>query len=114
MALKIEFDTAKAAIKAKYHNEIGRVAEFMKKYPEASGVIEGHTDNVGKADMNLKLSQQRADSIRKYLIDKYGIEPSRLSAKGYGMTKPIADNKTAAGKAKNRRIEAHFSTVTVK
>ena len=64
--------------------------------------IQGHTDNVGKEDDNLKLSQERADEVKKYLISK-GIEESRVTAKGYGATMPIADNATEPGKSKNRR-----------
>ena len=114
MELNVQFDTGKADIKKKYHEEIGRVAEFLKKYPTVHGVIEGHTDNVGSAEMNMKLSQRRADSIRKYLLDVYGIDPARLAAKGYGLTRPIADNKTAEGRQKNRRIQAQFETVVKK
>lgn len=109
--LEVEFDTAKADIKKKYHAEIGKVAEFLKTYPDATGTIEGHTDNVGGADYNLKLSQRRADAVMTYLIEKYGIAKGRLSAKGFGLTKPIADNKTAAGRQKNRRILATFDCV---
>lgn len=111
--LKIEFDTGKADIKPKYHAEIGKVAEFMKKYPEANGVIEGHTDNVGGYDYNMKLSERRAASVRNYLIEKFGIAPDRLTAKGYGYTKPVASNKTKAGRQKNRRIEATFDCVII-
>lgn len=111
--LKIEFDTGKADIKPKYHEEIGKVAEFMKKYPEANGVIEGHTDNVGGYAYNMKLSERRAASVRNYLIEKFGIAPGRLTSKGYGYTKPIASNKTKAGRQKNRRIEATFDCVVI-
>ena len=114
MTLKIEFDTGKADIKSKYHEEIAKVADFLKKYPAATGTIEGHTDNVGKAEMNQKLSQHRAENVMNYLVQKFGIEPARLSAKGYGMTRPIADNKTAEGREKNRRIEATFDAMVVK
>lgn len=85
----------------------------MKKYPEANGVIEGHTDNVGGYDDNMKLSERRAHSVRNYLIEKFGIAPERLSAKGYGYTKPVADNGTVEGRQKNRRIEASFDCVVV-
>jgi len=111
--LEVEFDTGKADVKKKYHDEIGKVAEFLKTYPDSTGTIEGHTDNVGGADMNMKLSQRRADSIRQYLVDNYGIAAERLSAKGYGLTKPVADNKTAAGRQKNRRINASFDCVVI-
>ncbi len=111
IALDVEFDTAKADIKKKYHDEIGRVAEFLKKYPSVTGSIEGHTDNIGSAEMNKKLSQRRAASVLKYLIEKYGIDKNRLTAVGYGAERPIADNKTAEGRQKNRRTVAKFETV---
>jgi OOP family OmpA-OmpF porin len=114
MTLAIQFDSGKADIKSKYHEEIGKVADFLKKYPKATGTIEGHTDNVGKAAMNQKLSLQRAESVRNYIVQKFGIDPARLSAKGYGMTRPIADNKTAEGRKKNRRIEANFDAMVIK
>ncbi|GAM08085.1 outer membrane porin F [Geobacter sp. OR-1] len=114
MKLNVQFDTAKADIKKKYHDEIGRVAAFLKKYPTVKGTIEGHTDDVGDADMNKKLSQRRADSVMKYLVDKYGIEKDRLTAIGYGEERPIADNKTADGRQKNRRTVANFETVIKK
>ena len=114
ITLEIEFDTGKADIKSKYHDEIGKVAAFMKKYPDTKGVIEGHTDNVGGYDDNMKLSERRAASVRNYLVEKYGIAPERLSSKGYGYTKPIADNKTSEGRQKNRRIEANFDCIIIK
>ncbi|AJE02567.1 OmpA family protein [Geobacter pickeringii] len=104
--LKIEFDIDKADIRPQYHEEIGRVADFMKKYPTTTAVIEGHTDNVGTSEHNMELSQRRADSVVTYLVDKYGIERSRLSAKGYGYSRPVADNATEEGRQKNRRMEA--------
>jgi OOP family OmpA-OmpF porin len=106
MTLKIEFDFDKYDIKPKYHNVIGKVAEFLKKYPKTNAVIEGHTDNRGSYKYNIKLSERRADSVRNYLVDKFGIESERLSTKGYGYTKPIASNKTAEGRQKNRRVDA--------
>ena len=111
MTLLVEFDTNKAKIKPKYDSELARVAEFMKKYPTATTTIEGHTDSVGKLKSNMKLSQRRADSVRNYLVKNFGIDSSRLQAKGYGPTKPIADNKTAAGRLKNRRTVAVFETM---
>ena len=111
VTLKVEFDTNKADIKPKFHNEIAKAGDFLKKYPDATGVIEGHTDNKGSKELNDKLSQKRAESVRQYLIDKFGIEASRLSAKGYGFSKPVADNATAEGRAKNRRIDAVIDCV---
>lgn len=110
ITLKVLFDTNKAVVKSKYYSEIKKVADFMKKYPTVTAVIEGHTDNVGKVAANVKLSQRRADAIKKILVEKYKIGKSRLKAVGYGPKKPIASNKTAAGKQKNRRVEAVFGT----
>jgi OOP family OmpA-OmpF porin len=107
--IDIQFDTNKADIKPRYHEELKKLADFLKEFPAAKGVIEGHTDSVGSKASNMKLSQRRSESVRSYLIKTFGIAPERIGAKGYGPTKPIADNKTAAGKQKNRRIEANFT-----
>jgi len=112
--LDVQFDTAKADIKKKYHDEIGRVAEFLTKYPTVTGAIEGHTDDVGDAGMNKKLSQRRADSVMKYLVEKYKIDSKRLTSVGYGEEKPVADNKTVEGRQQNRRTVANFETVVKK
>jgi OOP family OmpA-OmpF porin len=109
MTLSVTFDTGKAVIKQKYHDELKQVAEKLKAFPKASTVIEGHTDNVGSASLNKKLSQHRADAVRKYLIDEQGIDGSRISAKGFGNTKPVDSNKTKTGRSKNRRVEAVFT-----
>lgn len=114
MDLLVHFDTDKSKIKPKYKAELAKVADFMKKYPSVTTTIEGHTDSVGSAKYNMKLSQRRADSVMNYLVKNFGIEPSRLKAKGYGLTKPVADNKTAAGRAQNRRTVAAFETMVVK
>ncbi len=106
ISLEIEFDTAKANIKPKYHEKIKKVADFMTTYPETTAVIEGHTDNVGSEASNLKLSAKRAESVKQYLVNKFKIDPKRLSTKGYGESQPIADNSTAEGRQKNRRINA--------
>jgi OmpA-OmpF porin, OOP family len=106
ITLHIEYDVDSAVIRPQYREEVGRVASFLKKYPTTSALIEGHTDNVGSADYNMDLSQRRAEGVVSYLVDNFGIERSRLSAKGYGMTRPVADNTTNEGRQKNRRIEA--------
>ncbi len=106
ITLNIEFDYDKSDIKPKYHDEIGKVSDFMKKYPKTTAVIEGHTDNRGGYKYNIKLSERRAESVRNYLVEKFGINADRLSAKGFGYTKPVASNKTAEGRQKNRRVDA--------
>ena len=106
--INIHFDTTKADIKARYHDELKKLANFLNKFPNAKGVIEGHTDSDGNMASNMELSQQRADSVRNYIISNFGIAPERISAKGFGPTKPVASNATNEGKQKNRRIEANF------
>jgi OOP family OmpA-OmpF porin len=117
IALNVEFDTAKAVVKKKYHNDIKKVADFMKEYPGTTAVIEGYTDNVDKfnnPENNIKLSQARADSVRQYLIDNFGIDASLITAVGYGPNKPIASNDTKKGRQKNRRVQAVIETVQTK
>jgi len=101
-----EFDIDRALIRPEYREEIAHVGDFMKKYPTTTAVIEGHTDNVGSAEYNMGLSQRRAEAVVNYLVDVYGIDRSRLSAQGYGLTRPVADNSTDEGRQKNRRVEA--------
>ena len=112
--LNVEFDTAKSVVKEKYYDDVKRVADFMKAYPETNAVIEGHTDNVGKAEYNDRLSDARAKSVRQYLIDKFGIDASRITSAGYGMNKPIASNDTKEGRQKNRRVEAVLEAMRTK
>src|SRR5664280_1048084 len=117
ITLNVKFDTAKAVVKKKYHNDIKKVADFMKAYPGTKAVIEGHTDNVDKfnnPENNIKLSQARADSVRQYLIDNFGIDASFITAVGYGPNKPIASNDTNKGRQKNRRVQAVIETVQTK
>lgn len=106
ITLQGEFDIDQALIRPEYREEIAQVGDFMKKYPTTTAVIEGHTDNVGTYNHNMDLSQRRAEAVVNYLVEKYGIERTRLTAKGYGFTRPIADNSTDEGKQKNRRMEA--------
>jgi OOP family OmpA-OmpF porin len=114
MTLKVEFATNSAEIQSRYNGEVNKVGEYMKKYPTTTAVIEGHTDNVGSSELNMRLSQQRAENVVKYLVGKFGIEQSRLSAKGYGSTRRIAYNSTADGRQKNRRINAVIDCVISK
>lgn len=100
----ILFETGKAVILRVSYSILNSVAEIMKQNPNIKVRVEGHTDNVGSDELNLRLSQARADAVMKYLISQ-GIDPSRLEAKGYGESMPIADNATPDGRAKNRRVE---------
>ena len=114
MTLKVEFATDSAEIQTRYNDEVNTVGEYMKKYPTTTALIEGHTDNVGNPEHNMRLSQQRAENVVTYLVDNFGIDRSRLSAKGYGSTRRIAYNNTPEGRQKNRRINAVIDCVIKK
>jgi OOP family OmpA-OmpF porin len=102
---KIQFEYNKAVILPASFSLLDEIADVLKKNPHIKKVsIEGHASAEGDAKHNLKLSDDRAKSVMKYLVDK-GIEAKTLTAKGFGSTKPIADNKTDEGKEKNRRVE---------
>jgi OmpA-OmpF porin, OOP family len=100
----INFDYNKATIKPESMGTLNMVVQVLKDNPEIKFEVGGHTDADGSDDYNLKLSQQRADAVKEELI-KLGIDASRLTAKGYGETKPISDNTLPEGKANNRRVE---------
>lgn len=98
----VYFDTGKSSLKPNSFKALNDLVEILKIKNTMVVEIQGHTDNVGKDEENMKLSQDRSDEVRKYLISK-GIESARVTSKGYGPTMPIADNANDAGKAKNRR-----------
>jgi outer membrane protein OmpA-like peptidoglycan-associated protein len=104
----INFATGSAKIARGSYALLDEAAKLLTEYPSMRLSIEGHTDNVGKPEKNQTLSQARADAVRDYVSGK-GIAADRLEAKGYGDTKPVEDNKTAKGRAANRRIEFHIS-----
>lgn len=107
--LHILFDTNKAVIKPEYKDEVSEIAKLATQYPSAVIEIQGHTDSTGGKKLNDKLSQERAGAVRESLIKDFGIAADRITAKGYGSSMPVADNKTAEGKAKNRRVIAVIS-----
>jgi OOP family OmpA-OmpF porin len=107
--LHVNFDSGKTVVKDEYKAEIGEVAALLKQYPGTSAEIQGHTDASGKKASNDKLSQDRADAVKAVLVKDFGVDASRVTAKGYGSSQPVADNKTAEGKAKNRRVIAIIS-----
>jgi outer membrane protein OmpA-like peptidoglycan-associated protein len=104
IAKAIYFATGKDIIKKESEAPLNELIPILLKYPEMILKIEGNTDNVGKDELNLKLSQDRANAVKKYLEDK-GIAAARLTAIGNGETKPLADNATAKGRAENRRVD---------
>jgi len=114
VTLNVQFDTNKAVVKPAYEKDIRELADAMTAHPELKIMIEGHTDSVGADKYNMNLSQKRADAIKNVLVKKYKIDTARLTAKGFGETKPIADNKTKAGRQQNRRVEASAEFVVKK
>jgi len=102
----VQFELNSAVIKPDSFPLLNEVADVIKKNPQIKKLaVEGHASADGDAKLNEKLSDERAKSVRQYLIDKGGIKAEMLTAKGYGESKPIADNKTPEGKEKNRRVE---------
>lgn len=109
VTLDIKFDAGQFAVKPAFDEQIGKVADFMARFPNTTVVIEGHTDNAGNPATSLPLSQRRADAVRQVLVAKFHVAPGRVTAKGYGDTRPIANNKTPDGRAANRRVIATLS-----
>jgi len=105
---QVQFATGKATILQNSYAILDEVVRLLKVNPEITHLdIEGHTDNRGSDELNEKLSDDRAHSVMKYLVD-HGIDANRLAAQGFGPRRPIADNNTAAGRQKNRRVEFHI------
>jgi outer membrane protein OmpA-like peptidoglycan-associated protein len=100
----VYFDTNKSAVKGASATTLDKLAGILKEYPNSNILVEGHTDSAGPEDYNMKLSEQRAESVTNYLISQ-GIDGNRFTTKWYGEDQPVADNTTTEGKAKNRRVE---------
>jgi len=106
---QVQFATGSARILQNSYGILDEVVRLLKVNPEIQHLaIEGHTDNRGSDELNEKLSNDRAHSVMQYLVEKGGIEATRLSAQGFGPKRPIADNNTAQGRQTNRRVEFHI------
>lgn len=110
--LDLQFEIKQDVVQRDDKEKLAVVGTFMRKYPKTTAIIEGHSDSVGTAEYNQKLSQQRAESVVSYLVDDMKIDASRLSAVGYGATMPIADNSTREGQQANRRVGAVIACAT--
>jgi len=104
IALYITFDTAKADLKADGRATVAEIVKMLKSAPTLKISIEGHTDNVGQPAANKALSENRARSVMAAIVAG-GIDAKRLSSAGFGQERPIADNRSEDGRAKNRRVE---------
>jgi outer membrane protein OmpA-like peptidoglycan-associated protein len=101
----INFDVGKSQIKQEDYAQLTKLQTAMSLFADASIVIEGHTDAQGGDEQNLKLSQERADAVLSYLNANTGLDASRFTTKGYGESKPVANNESMAGRKLNRRID---------
>jgi len=98
------FDTNSAKLKPAADKKLAEVVDFAAKYQDSNLAVSGHTDSTGSAKLNQKLSERRAESVKAYLVKK-GVAATRITTKGEASSRPVADNKTKAGRAQNRRVE---------
>ncbi|EDT2640441.1 OmpA family lipoprotein [Salmonella enterica subsp. enterica serovar Poona] len=108
MPNNVTFDSSSATLKPAGANTLTGVAMVLKEYPKTAVNVVGYTDSTGSHDLNMRLSQQRADSVASSLITQ-GVDASRIRTSGMGPANPIASNSTAEGKAQNRRVEITLS-----
>lgn len=108
--LNVLFDFDKADVKPKYHDEIKRVADYMKAYPREKATLEGHTDSKGTDAYNEKLSQRRVDAIKNYLVEKFGISADRLKASRLWRSETHRHQRPDEGRQLNRRVQAVMET----
>lgn len=104
LRLNILFDTDKSNIKPQYQSEVARAAAFLAQYPNSHAIVEGHTDSRASDAYNQALSERRAAATVAALVKDHGINPSRISAQGFGEARPVASNDTVEGRAQNRRV----------
>lgn len=101
----IYFDFNQSEVKPESEPALEEISKLLSNNPNLKVFIVGHTDNVGKVDFNMRLSQDRADAVKKALASKYQVSPQRMESYGVGQMAPMASNKTEEGRAKNRRVE---------
>ena len=104
----ITFNTDSSRIKSSFYRTLNSVGIVLRKFDKTTVLVNGHTDSDGSASYNMGLSRERAGAVSNHLASK-GVSPGRLVPRGFGESQPIASNNTAAGKAKNRRVEIHIA-----
>ena len=105
MTLQVLFDFDKDTFTETDLKELQRAVAFVRKYPGSNIRLDGYTDSIGTDAYNMKLSERRATAVMNYLIKEAGVDRSKITAVGHGKADPVADNRTAEGRAKNRRVE---------
>ena len=106
VALYVQFDFDKASVKPEYYADIEKTANFLKAYPDTKVELEGHTDSIGTDEYNMDLGRRRAASVKKYLVDKFGIDAARITTTSYGKSNPVDTNDPPDGGKNNRRVVA--------
>ncbi|MEJ2640299.1 MAG: OmpA family protein [Desulfosarcinaceae bacterium] len=106
----VTFDFDSATVRPGLYNEIDRIAQIMIKYPQTEIMVGGYTDSVGSEQYNQRLSERRAEAVKNLLVQR-GVDPSRVTAVGYGETRPVATNAEEAGRRLNRRVEIRIKPV---
>jgi OOP family OmpA-OmpF porin len=101
----LSFPVGQAVIESQYFELMRKVQDVIRMFPDAQVLIEGHTDSQGSGEANMQLSQERASAVREYLLANQVLPGTRITAIGYGKTRPVAGNETEAGRAENRRID---------
>lgn len=107
----VTFDFNSVVLKPQFRPQVEKIAETLRQYPSTFVDVYGHTDSVGSADVNQRISEQRAQTVANALTS-FGVQQARIATRGYGYTMPIASNDTEAGRAQNRRVEIRLSPVT--
>ncbi len=110
--LDFRFEIDQDEIQREEQEKLAAVGAFLTRYPDSIALIEGHTDNVGAPEYNMALSRRRAESVVSYLVENHHIAPARLTAVGFGETRPLVDNDSELGKRMNRRIDAVIACAT--
>lgn len=106
MSSEVSFDFNSARIKTSFHSPLNKIADIMNRYPQTQIIVVGHTDSVGSEQYNLELSLRRANAVADYLILR-NVMRARMGTEGRGELEPVADNGTAVGRGKNRRVEIY-------
>ena len=102
--INFDFDFDRSEVKPEYFSEIEEVSDFMAQYPDVVIELEGHTDSRGTEQYNLGLFDRRAAAVRQVMIDRFNVQASRISSRGFGEPQPVASNDTDTGRAQNRRV----------